>query len=77
MIASDWAAYAQVAKGFLAPNENFFNFSKTGSPNITPELDQHQPAAELELPARHQLADPGVVAFGGCLLHQFLESDRL
>ncbi len=43
-IAKDWAAYAQVAKGFLAPNENFFNYSKTNptaisasSTNISPQ----------------------------------------
>jgi iron complex outermembrane recepter protein len=43
MIASDWAAYAQAAKGFLAPNENFFNFSKTGSPNISPSSTNISP----------------------------------
>ncbi len=43
-IAKDWSAYAQVAKGFLAPNENFFNYSKTNptaisaaSTNISPQ----------------------------------------
>jgi iron complex outermembrane receptor protein len=42
-IAEDWAAYAQAAKGFLAPNENFFNYSKTGSPNITPSSTSISP----------------------------------
>lgn len=36
-IASDWAAYAQVAKGFLAPNENFFNSADPGSTNLSPQ----------------------------------------
>ncbi len=43
-IAKDWAAYAQAAKGFLAPNENFFNYSKNsptailpGSTNLSPQ----------------------------------------
>ena len=35
-IAKDWAAYAQAAKGFLAPNENFFNFSKNSPTAISP-----------------------------------------
>ncbi len=43
-IAKDWSAYAQVAKGFLAPNENFFNYNKgnptaisAASTNISPQ----------------------------------------
>jgi iron complex outermembrane recepter protein len=36
-IASDWAAYAQAAKGFLAPNENFFNYSDPRSTDISPQ----------------------------------------
>src|SRR6202034_4574410 len=43
-LAKDWAAYAQAAKGFLAPNENFFNYNaKTpsaispASTNLSPE----------------------------------------
>lgn len=39
-IAKDWAAYAQAAKGFLAPNENFFNYrSNIGalSTNLSPQ----------------------------------------
>jgi iron complex outermembrane recepter protein len=35
-IAKDWAAYAQAAKGFLAPNENFFNFKPNSPTAISP-----------------------------------------
>jgi iron complex outermembrane receptor protein len=35
-LAKDWAAYAQAAKGFLAPNENFFNFNKNSPTAISP-----------------------------------------
>jgi iron complex outermembrane receptor protein len=33
----DWTAYAQIAKGFLAPNEKIFNSSAPGQSNFTPE----------------------------------------
>ncbi len=43
-IRPNWTAYAQAAKGFLAPNENFFNFNKNSptaisaaSTNISPQ----------------------------------------
>jgi len=36
-ITDHWAAYAQVAKGFLAPNENFFNYQVPGSTNLAPQ----------------------------------------
>ena len=36
-LTGNWAAYAQAAKGFLAPNENFFNFSAPGSTNVSPQ----------------------------------------
>lgn len=35
-IAKDWAAYAQAAKGFLAPNENFFDYNKNSPSAISP-----------------------------------------
>ncbi|MDP9007486.1 MAG: TonB-dependent receptor [Pseudomonadota bacterium] len=35
-LAKDWAAYAQAAKGFLAPNENFFNYNKNNPTEISP-----------------------------------------
>ncbi len=37
MITSHWSAYAQVAKGFLAPNENYFNYAAPGSTNLAPQ----------------------------------------
>ena len=32
-----WTAYAQVAEGFLAPNENFFNYNNPSSSDFSPE----------------------------------------
>lgn len=37
MITHHWSAYAQVAKGFLAPNENYFNYAAPGSTNLAPQ----------------------------------------
>jgi iron complex outermembrane receptor protein len=34
-INEDWAAYAQAAKGFMAPNENYFNRGTTTTPGST------------------------------------------
>jgi iron complex outermembrane receptor protein len=39
-ITNDWAAYAQAAKGFMAPNENYFDRGTTttpGSTNLAPQ----------------------------------------
>jgi iron complex outermembrane receptor protein len=39
-ITNNWAAYAQAAKGFMAPNENYFNRGTTrtpGSTNLEPQ----------------------------------------
>jgi iron complex outermembrane recepter protein len=36
-LSENWAAYAQAAKGFLAPNENFFNRSAPGSTSLQPQ----------------------------------------
>ena len=39
-ITANWAAYAQAAKGFMAPNENYFNRGPTalpGSTNLAPQ----------------------------------------
>ncbi len=36
-INDHWSAYAQVAEGFLAPNENFFNFNDPSSTSVSPE----------------------------------------
>lgn len=32
-----WSAYGQAAEGFLAPNENFFNFANPGTGGFSPE----------------------------------------
>ncbi len=37
MITSDWSAYVQGAKGFLAPNENYFNYAAPGSTDLSPQ----------------------------------------
>ncbi|MDI7776516.1 TonB-dependent receptor [Asticcacaulis sp. EMRT-3] len=36
-ISANWSAYAQAAKGFLAPNENYFNRVDPNSTNFKPE----------------------------------------
>jgi iron complex outermembrane receptor protein len=36
-IKPTWSVYGQVAKGFLAPNENFFNFSAPNTTNLNPQ----------------------------------------
>jgi iron complex outermembrane receptor protein len=35
--STQWSAYAQAAEGFLAPNENFFNFANPGAGGFSPE----------------------------------------
>jgi len=35
-VSPHWAAYAQAAKGFLAPNENFFNYNRNSPTAIDP-----------------------------------------
>lgn len=37
VITPSWAAYAQIAKGFLAPNENFFNTVTPATTNLAPQ----------------------------------------
>jgi iron complex outermembrane recepter protein len=37
MITSHWSAYVQAAKGFLAPNENYFNYAAPGSTDLSPQ----------------------------------------
>jgi iron complex outermembrane receptor protein len=37
LIQSDWSIYGQVAKGYLAPNENYFNFSAPNTTNLNPQ----------------------------------------
>lgn len=36
-ITGEWAAYLQAAKGFMAPNENYFNYATPGSTNLAPQ----------------------------------------
>ena len=35
--STQWSAYAQAAEGFLAPNENFFNFADPAAGGFSPE----------------------------------------
>jgi len=37
MITDHWSSYVQAAKGFLAPNENYFNYEAPGSTNLSPQ----------------------------------------
>jgi iron complex outermembrane receptor protein len=36
-ITPNWSTYIQAAEGFLAPNENFFNYKVPGTTNLSPE----------------------------------------
>jgi iron complex outermembrane receptor protein len=36
-LADHWSAYAQVAKGYLAPNENFFDYKDPAATNLAPQ----------------------------------------
>lgn len=36
-LADNWSAYAQVAKGFMAPNENFFDFRNPAATDLAPQ----------------------------------------
>jgi len=36
-LSPNWAAYAQAAKGFLAPNENFFNYANPSATSVSPQ----------------------------------------
>lgn len=36
-ISPNWSAYVQVAEGFLAPNENFFNFQSPNTTSVSPQ----------------------------------------
>ncbi len=39
----DWTAYAQVGKGFLAPNENFFSYNKNSQTAVDPSSTNLSP----------------------------------
>lgn len=50
-ISPNWSAYAQVAEGFLAPNENFFNFQNPNTTNVSPEKSwNYQAGTAVQLP---------------------------
>jgi iron complex outermembrane receptor protein len=60
-IDPDWTAYAQVAEGFLAPNENFFNRGTGVNPasiNVSPEESwNYQAGTSVQLPNLTASAD--------------------
>jgi iron complex outermembrane recepter protein len=50
-ISQNWSAYAQVAEGFLAPNENFFNFQSPNTTNVSPQQSwNYQAGTAVQLP---------------------------
>ncbi len=56
MITNHWSAYAQVAKGFLAPNENYFNYAAPGSTNLAPQQTWNYQAGSSWQSARMSLS---------------------
>ncbi len=50
-ITQNWSAYAQAAEGFLAPNENFFNFQNPSTTNVSPQESwNYQAGTAVQLP---------------------------
>ena len=48
--SSQWSAYAQAAEGFLAPNENFFNYTNPSASDFQPEKTwNYQAGTALQL----------------------------
>jgi iron complex outermembrane recepter protein len=40
-LADNWSAYAQAAKGYLAPNENFFDYKFPGATSLAPQQSRN------------------------------------
>jgi iron complex outermembrane receptor protein len=60
----DWTAYAQVAAGALAPNENFFNHTTPGATSLAPEKTwNYQIGTAIQLPDLTLSADAYYIAF--------------
>ena len=67
-ISSNWAAYAQAAKGFLAPNENFFNYAAPGSTNVSPQQSwNYQLGTSWQTRALSLSADVYYIDFGNLI----------
>jgi iron complex outermembrane receptor protein len=60
----NWTAYAQVAAGALAPNENFFNHNTPGATSLAPEKTwNYQIGTAIQLPDLTLSADAYYIAF--------------
>ena len=69
----DWTAYAQVAKGFLAPNENFFNRNgaNPGSTSLNPETTwNYQVGTSVQLENLTASADAYYIDFSNLIVSQ-------
>ena len=67
-ISSNWAAYAQAAKGFLAPNENFFNYANPASTSVSPQQSwNYQLGTSWQTRALSLSADVYYIDFGNLI----------
>ena len=80
-ITGNWAAYAQVAKGFMAPNENFFNHGTTstpGSTNLAPrETWSYQAGTTWQTQRLSASADVYYIHFGNEILSEKFGPDTI
>lgn len=80
-ITSNWAAYAQAAKGFMAPNENFFNRGTTstpGSTNLSPqETWSYQGGTTWQTHRLSASADVYYIHFGNEILSEKFGPDTV
>ena len=64
----DWTAYAQAAEGFLAPNENFFNFNNPSTTNVSPQESwNYQIGTAVQLPYLTASADAYYIDFSNLI----------
>ncbi len=67
-IEDDWTAYAQVAEGFLAPNENFFNRQNPNSTNVSPQKSwNYQAGTAVQWPNLAASADIYYIDFSNLI----------
>jgi iron complex outermembrane recepter protein len=80
-ITDNWAAYAQAAKGFMAPNENYFNRGPTtlpGSTNLQPqETWSYQAGTTWQTRRLSASADVYYVHFGNEILSEKFGPDTI
>jgi iron complex outermembrane recepter protein len=77
-LAGDWAAYAQAAKGFLAPNENFFNYSDPRSTDISPQQSwNYQAGSSYQTKALSVSADVYFIDFKNLIGSESIGGDTV